>query len=81
MHLRKSHDLRPMCGGTRGASWPPHPPPDACHAPLLLAACIAIAREVGDQMVARRPIDTKGATDFAVAMIQSGLHGLPRAQA
>lgn len=48
---------------------------------FVAAACIAIAREVGDQMVARRPIDTKGATDFAVAMIQSGLHGLPRAQA
>ena len=24
-----------MCGGTRGASWPPHPPPDACHAPTV----------------------------------------------
>ncbi len=47
----------------------------------VAAACIAIAREVGDKMLARRPIDTQGATDFAVAMIQTGLKGLPKAQA
>jgi AcrR family transcriptional regulator len=46
----------------------------------LAAACIAIAREVGEKMLARRPIDTKGATDFAVAMIQSGLKGLSQAK-
>lgn len=45
----------------------------------VAAACIAIAREVGDRMLMRRPIDTKGATEFAVAMIQTGLKGLPRA--
>ena len=46
----------------------------------LAAACIAIAREVGDKMLARRPIDTKAATDFAVAMILSGVKGLPRSK-
>lgn len=45
----------------------------------LAAACIAIAREVGEKMLARRPIDVRGATEFAVAMIQGGLRGLPQA--
>jgi len=45
----------------------------------LAAACIAIAREIGDQMLLRRPIDTKGAADFAVTMVISGLRGLPKA--
>jgi AcrR family transcriptional regulator len=43
----------------------------------MAAACIAIAREIGDKMLERRPIDTEAATDFAVAMILRGLHGLP----
>lgn len=47
----------------------------------VAAACIAIAREVGDRMLMRRPIDTKAATEFAVAMIQTGLKGLPKTQA
>lgn len=52
-------------GGAQGAD------PD-----YLAAACIGIAREVGDKMLARRPIDTKRATDFAVTMILHGLRGL-----
>jgi hypothetical protein len=44
----------------------------------LAAACIAIAREVGDKMLARRPVDTEGAAAFAVAMILTGLKGLPQ---
>ena len=47
----------------------------------MAAACIAIAREVGDRMLIRRPIDTAGAADFTVAMILHGLHGLPGARA
>jgi hypothetical protein len=47
----------------------------------LAAACIAIAREVGDKMLARRPIDTAAAARFAVAMILNGLNGLPKAEA
>jgi AcrR family transcriptional regulator len=43
----------------------------------MAAACIAIAREVGDKMFERRPIDTAGAAQFAVTMILSGLKGLP----
>jgi AcrR family transcriptional regulator len=55
-------------GGARGAD------PD-----YLAASCIAVAREVGDKMLARRPLDTDGAARFAVAMILSGLSGLPDA--
>jgi len=47
----------------------------------LTTACIAVAREIGDKMLERRPIDTKGADDFAVTMILSGLNGLPKAPA
>jgi AcrR family transcriptional regulator len=52
-------------GGAQGAD------PD-----YLAAACIGVAREVGEKMLLRRPFDTKGATDFAVAMILGGLRGL-----
>jgi AcrR family transcriptional regulator len=45
----------------------------------MAAACIAIARDVGDKMLERRPVDTKGATEFAVTMILGGLKGLPQA--
>jgi hypothetical protein len=53
------------------------------HAPAVdldyfAAACIAIAREVGDKMLERRPIDVAGAADFAVKMILGGLPALPR---
>jgi hypothetical protein len=47
----------------------------------MAAACIAIARDVGDKMLERRPVDTKGATAFAVTMILSGLKGLPKGKA
>ncbi len=46
----------------------------------LAVSCIAIAREVGEKMLARRPVDVEGATAFAVAMIQGGLKGLPKAR-
>lgn len=46
----------------------------------MAAACIAVAREVGDKMLQRRPIDTEAATEFAVAMILNGLNGLPAAR-
>ncbi len=45
----------------------------------MAASCIAVAREVCDRMLARRPIDTAAAADFAVAMILDGLKGLPGA--
>jgi AcrR family transcriptional regulator len=44
----------------------------------LAAACIAIAREVGDRMMSRRPVDVPGAVEFVVQMILGGLADLPR---
>jgi AcrR family transcriptional regulator len=44
----------------------------------LAAACIAIAREVGDRMMERRPIDVAGAVEFATQLILGGLPALPR---
>ena len=46
-------------------------------ADYLAAACIAIAREVGDRMMERRPIDVPGAVEFAVQLILGGLPALP----
>jgi AcrR family transcriptional regulator len=45
----------------------------------LATACIGVAREVGDKMLQRRPIDTEGAAAFATAMILTGLKGLTHA--
>lgn len=44
----------------------------------LAAGCIALAREVGEQMVRRRPVDVDGAADFCVRLILGGLPALPR---
>ncbi len=44
----------------------------------LAAACIAIAREVGDLMLEREPIDVDAAVEFAVQMILGGLPALPQ---
>ena len=49
----------------------------AADSEYMAAACIGIAREVCDQMLMRRPIDTAAAADFAVAMIMGGVKGLP----
>jgi len=56
---------------------------DRGHAPMvdaeyLAAACIAIAREVGERMLERRPIDVPAAVEFAVQLILGGLPALPR---
>jgi AcrR family transcriptional regulator len=50
-------------------------------ADYLAAACIGLVREVGDKMLERRPVDTEGAANFAVAMILGGVRGLAEAQA
>ena len=47
----------------------------------MAAACIGIAREVCDKMLARRPIDTAAAAEFATTMILGGLDGLAKARA
>ena len=44
----------------------------------LATACIAIAREVGEKMVARNPPDVEAATEFCVRLILGGLAALPR---
>lgn len=46
-------------------------------AEFLAAACIAIAREVGERMLERRPIDVPAAVEFSVQMILGGLPALP----
>ncbi|MEO0981920.1 MAG: TetR/AcrR family transcriptional regulator [Pseudomonadota bacterium] len=44
----------------------------------LTAAAIGIAREMGDHMLQRRPVDVAGATEFASAMILAGVGKLPK---
>jgi AcrR family transcriptional regulator len=44
----------------------------------LTASCIAIAREIGEAMMTRRPVDVEGATEFVVRLILGGLPALPR---
>jgi len=51
------------------------PPVDADY---LSASCIAVAREVGERMLARRPVDIEAAAAFAVSLILGGLPALPR---
>lgn len=46
-------------------------------ADYLAGASIALARDIGQQMLRRRPIDVDGATDFAVKMILGGIPALP----
>ena len=45
---------------------------------FLAAACIAVAREIGDRMVERQPLDVAAATDFVVRLILGGVPNLPR---
>ncbi len=47
-------------------------------AEYLAAASIAIAREIGEHMLDRRPVDVDAAVEFAVRMILGGLMALPR---
>lgn len=44
----------------------------------LAAAAIGIARDLGDHMLQRRPVDVEGATDFATSLLLSGSTGLLR---
>jgi AcrR family transcriptional regulator len=44
----------------------------------LAASAIAVAREVGERMMARRPVDVAGAADFVVRLIMGGVPHLPR---
>ncbi len=44
----------------------------------LAASCIAVAREIGDRMMERRPVDVEPAGAFVVQLIMGGLRALPR---
>ncbi len=44
----------------------------------LATACIAIAREVGDTMLERQPVDVEAASEFCVRLIMGGLPALAR---
>jgi AcrR family transcriptional regulator len=44
----------------------------------LATSCIAVAREVGDQMLVRQHVDVAGATEFVVRLILGGVVALPR---
>jgi AcrR family transcriptional regulator len=47
---------------------------------FLTAACIALAREIGEKMLERRPVDVEGATEFVVRMLLGGVSALPRVE-
>ena len=42
----------------------------------LTAAAIGMAREMGDQMLSRRPLDPDGAASFATRLLMDGLNAL-----
>lgn len=43
----------------------------------LAASCIAVAREIGEVMLRREPIDVDGASEFFVRLILGGVPALP----
>ena len=44
----------------------------------LTAAAVGIARELGDHMLQRRPVDVDDATSFATSMLLAGIAGMPK---
>ena len=46
----------------------------------LVAACIAVAREIGERMIGRRPVDVEGATEFVVRLLLAGVQAVPRVE-
>ncbi|MBA3811190.1 MAG: TetR/AcrR family transcriptional regulator [Caulobacteraceae bacterium] len=46
----------------------------------LAASCIAVAREIGDRMLERRPLDVEAASEFVVRLILGGVTALPRVE-
>lgn len=47
---------------------------------FLVASCIAVAREIGEKMVERRPVDVEGATEFVVRLLLAGVQAVPRVE-
>jgi AcrR family transcriptional regulator len=64
------HEVREAIVAAVSAGKSPPADPD-----YMAAACIGVAREVGDKMLERRPVDTVAAAEFAVSMILHGLKG------
>ncbi len=48
---------------------------------FLAAGCIAVAREIGDKMMERTPVDVEAAAEFVVRLLLGGLPALPRQEA
>jgi hypothetical protein len=46
----------------------------------LTAAVIGVAREIGERMLARQPLDIDGAAAFAANLILRGLPAVPRVE-
>lgn len=46
----------------------------------LVSACIALAREIGDKMLERRPVDVDGAVEFVVRLVLAGVNAVPRVE-
>lgn len=46
----------------------------------LTAAAIGIAREMGDHMLQRRPVDAAGATEFATKLMLAGIETLAKSE-
>jgi len=46
----------------------------------LTAAVIGVAREIGERMLARQPLDIDGAAAFAASLILRGLPAVPRVE-
>jgi AcrR family transcriptional regulator len=67
-------EVRAVIEEAIAARWAP-----GADADYLAAACIAMAREVGDKMLERRPVDTAGATEFVVSMILGGVRAVSEA--
>jgi AcrR family transcriptional regulator len=47
----------------------------------LAASCIAVAREIGDRMMERAPVDVEAAAEFVVRLLLGGLSAVPRLEA
>ncbi len=46
----------------------------------LVSGCIAVAREIGDRMLMRRPVAVEPAVEFVVQLVLGGLDALPPAR-
>lgn len=80
MHVRNTPELLAVYAEVRGAFAATMDRDLAAKVDLdyLTASAIAVAREVGERMMHRRPLDVTGAADFVVRLIMGGVPHLPR---